>query len=183
MGSIRTYSGSRVDPFDLKPEDIRIEDIAASLSKLCRFLGHGKHFISVAEHSFMVSHLVHSKHALAGLLHDGSEAYLQDIPSPIKATEEFAGYRLIEDRAQQVIFRRFGLPYPFDVSVHEADKRVAADEAIAIYDPPPTWVGTPGREPYGIPVACWDHPTAREMFLRRYHELTEYGLGSQEAFL
>lgn len=44
---IETFSGRRFDILDPKPEQFCIEDIAHSLSLLCRFTGHCKHFYCV----------------------------------------------------------------------------------------------------------------------------------------
>lgn len=45
-----TYTGAKVYPLDLRPEDIDVETIAYSLSKQCRYAGHVTRFYSVAEH-------------------------------------------------------------------------------------------------------------------------------------
>jgi len=56
---ITTYGGRKVNlyhPFSV--DDIDINDIAHSLSKLCRFAGHTKKFYSVAEHCVHVSNVL-----------------------------------------------------------------------------------------------------------------------------
>ena len=79
-----TYTGRQFFPLTPRQEDIDIEDIAHSLSRLCRFNGHCKSFYSVAEHSYRISYIVPPEFALWGLLHDAGEAYLSDLPRPIK---------------------------------------------------------------------------------------------------
>jgi 5'-deoxynucleotidase YfbR-like HD superfamily hydrolase len=64
----------------------------------------------VAEHSVHVSELCLPEHALWGLLHDASEAYLIDLPRPLKQLSEFAAYREAERRLQRAVAARFGLP-------------------------------------------------------------------------
>ena len=89
-----TYTGKEFYPLDPNPADIDIKDIAHALSNCCRFAGHIKSFYSVAQHSVIVSELCEPENALAGLLHDASEAYLSDIARPVKYTEQMEGYRL-----------------------------------------------------------------------------------------
>lgn len=83
---IETYTGIR---FHLDNPEFSHEDIAHTLANNCRYNGHCKHFYSVAEHSLLVSALVYhlggnKQQCLEGLLHDGTEAYLSDVPSPFK---------------------------------------------------------------------------------------------------
>ena len=82
---IETYSGIKINIFNPHSDDIRIRDIAHALAMCCRFNGHTKRFLSIAEHSFFVSLYVGPPYQLEGLLHDAAEAYLTDIPRPIKA--------------------------------------------------------------------------------------------------
>lgn len=84
---ILTYTGKLVDPFNMRAEDIDIEDIAHALAHTCRFNGHTRRFYSVAEHSLYVyaaCEMESIQTKLYALLHDAGEAYLPDIPSPIK---------------------------------------------------------------------------------------------------
>ena len=82
---LSTYTGKKFYPYDPRPEQICIEDIAHGLSMLCRFAGQCRFFFSVAEHSIAVAHLLPANLKLFGLLHDASEAYLADLPRPVKA--------------------------------------------------------------------------------------------------
>lgn len=95
--------------FPLSPDTDRIciADIAISLSKTCRFGGHCFSFYSVAQHSVLVSKLCPPWLALAGLLHDASEAYLGDVLRELKP--EFGDYLAIEKRLQGEIYKRFGI--------------------------------------------------------------------------
>ena len=82
---ITTYTGRLFHPFDPRPEDTDIEDIAHALSLKCRWGGMTRVFYSVAQHCVHVSYHCEAHHALAGLLHDAQEAYAPggDIPSPV----------------------------------------------------------------------------------------------------
>lgn len=108
---IETRSGLKVDM--LKPNnDFSLEDIAHSLSLLCRFNGHCKHFYSVAAHSMLVTELVKQytscPHTMAAsLLHDATEAYIGDIITPVK--DRIKGLAHIEHTLKLEIMAYFGV--------------------------------------------------------------------------
>ena len=109
---IMTYSRVLMDPLDARPEQILIEDIAHSLSLMTRANGHCRHFFSVAQHSINClleaqSRGYNRRIQLACLLHDAAEAYIADIPRPVK--HRLAGFAEIEDRVISVVFQKFGL--------------------------------------------------------------------------
>ncbi len=86
---ITTYSKIHFTPCCPNPEDINIQDIAHSLSLLCRGNGHYKTFHSVAQHSINCCNEakargLSNKIQLGCLLHDATEAYLSDITRPVK---------------------------------------------------------------------------------------------------
>lgn len=126
---IQTFSGKRFTPINPNPESIVIQDIAHSLSMQCRFSGHIKRFYSVAQHSVLVSYLSDIEDALWGLLHDATEAYLVDIPSPLKRSGRFNAYLEFEKNMQTAICARFGLKNAEPTSVKAADKIMLATEA------------------------------------------------------
>lgn len=87
--AIEVYSGHFLDLAAPSLEDLRTSDIAHAMSLICRYGGHIKRFYSVAEHSVLVHDLVSEMKATrfvrtAALYHDAAEAYLGDIPSPLK---------------------------------------------------------------------------------------------------
>jgi hypothetical protein len=83
-----TASGVRVNFAEPAPEEIQLRDIAVALSNVCRFGGHSRRFYSVAQHALLVQELVRELGrpdlALAALHHDSHEAYICDLPSPLK---------------------------------------------------------------------------------------------------
>lgn len=118
---IRTISGIYVNVFEPTPEMIKIEDIAHSLCFQCRFGGHLPRFYSVAQHSLNCMYLIDDTGLkLEALLHDASEAYLLDIPSPIK--KGLSNYKEIEDKLMRVIANKFGFQYPFHPEIKEVDE-------------------------------------------------------------
>ena len=131
LGELTSASGVIFTPFDLQPEQVFIVDIAHSLSRQCRFVGHCTGFLSVAEHSVRVAALVERQYpelALTGLLHDAPEAYLGDIARPIKHLPEMAVYRLAETRAEEVLAKVFGTIFPLPPEVIAADREQLAIE-------------------------------------------------------
>lgn len=86
---IEVGSGRYVDVYRPDPATLSEPDIARALSFTCRYGGHVKRFYSVAEHALLVYDLLRWQGAddrllLAALFHDAAEAYLGDVPSPLK---------------------------------------------------------------------------------------------------
>lgn len=128
-GWIQTFTGRKVFPLQLRPEDVNLFDIAHSLARQCRFAGHTRQHYSVAQHSLLVAEQLPPGLRLWGLLHDASEAYLTDIPRPLKRLPEFAFYREAEARAMLAICERFGLDPVEPACVKEADRLLLVTEA------------------------------------------------------
>lgn len=116
---IRTYTGIQFFPTDPNPADIRIVDIAHALANICRFTGHCRRFYSVAEHSINVSRTVSPSNALVALLHDATEAYLNDIARPIKV--QLPEYQVWEKELWGHIARKFNVPVTIPQEVKEQD--------------------------------------------------------------
>lgn len=129
--AMQLRSGKMFHICDPRPCDIEIEDIAASLSKLCRYTGHCRSFYSVAQHSVLVSELVPPAYALEGLLHDATEAYLGDISRPTKVVLNVASGQAvaaIEAQLHEAIAERFGIPWPMHPEIKDADNVALATE-------------------------------------------------------
>ncbi len=113
-GGCMTASGVMFYPLEPRLEDIKLDDIAHGLAATNRFNGHTKWPYSVAQHSVLVSQEMQwcsnsVRLGIFGLLHDASEAYLCDLPRPIKRLPTCADYRDAESRLQGLIYVRFGL--------------------------------------------------------------------------
>lgn len=111
-GPMNTISGVLLDPKNVKPDDIRLYDIAHPLSFICRGVGQVKHFLSVGQHCINCAKEAEGRGysdrvILACLLHDGAEAYVSDIIRPVKVLLE--NFDEIEDRFQEAIYEHFGL--------------------------------------------------------------------------
>lgn len=179
--TILTASGLYVEPLNLQAEDVRLSDIAHALSNQCRFSGHTRHFYSVAEHSVRVMDSLRADGASIdvlrwGLLHDASEAYLVDLPRPLKLDPTFgAFYREAETRAQDAIAEAFGLGWPEPLAVKVMDVRLLATERRDLMPPGGDWAVLDGVKPLHYRMTPWSADTARTMFL---HSAEDLGLSS-----
>lgn len=170
---IQSYGGRAIDPFNLTESDVEIEDISHALANLCRFGGHSRHFYSVAQHCTIVSQIVPARLSLAGLLHDADEAYVVDLPAPLKV--RFPEYRELCDKVQRVINRRFGITLTDDDRriIKDADNTALATEARDLLQGGPlgNW-----HEKYGMPLHTRVLPqaptAAKAVFMMRYRLLT-----------
>jgi hypothetical protein len=171
---IETYTGKQFSFTDPQEDQIYIEDIAHALSNLCRYSGHCNRFYSVAEHSVAVSELLAGD--LAGLLHDASEAYVVDIPSPLKPL--ITNYKTIEDRIMKVIATKYKFKYPCSQEVKYADVVQLSTEARHLLPSKGNdwnWkYFTGGERPirYGIIPRCLAPQKAEQLFLDKYKEIT-----------
>lgn len=119
---IETYNGEH---FTLDPNDfggVNIHNIAHALSGVNRFNSHTNRMYSVGEHSIHVAAMLPPELQLVGLLHDGSEAFIQDIPSPFK--QFLPDYALMERLIQDKVYNAFGLNPTWVDSVYSEVKRV-----------------------------------------------------------
>ncbi len=170
---IETFTGRKFHLLDPSPSEVHIEDVAHALSLLCRYTGHTRNFYCVGDHSLRVSHLCDPTDALAGLLHDASEAYLADMNSPLKHSPEMSKYRTAEKRVQAVIMKRFGLPSKEPASVKLADRRLLVTEKRDLLSANgPVWENFRGFDPFPMTIVPMEPKYAEARFLDRFEELT-----------
>lgn len=162
---MQTATGKQFWPLDPRPEEVDILDIAAHLSKICRYNGACDWHYSVAQHSVYVSHQVPQEHALVALLHDAAEAYTCDIHRPVK--RHLVGYDAIEAGVWRAIAQRFGVLEHLPDCVHEADDAVLLAEKAQIMRPAPAPWNVPGQAA-SIRISPWNCDQAREAFLSRF---------------
>lgn len=176
---IQTYSGRRFNPTSPNPEAIVIQDIAHALSMQCRFSGHCRKFYSVAQHSVLVSYVCNHEDALWGLMHDATEAYLVDVPRPLKQSGKFQAYIDFETAMQTAVCKRFGLPDREPESVKRADKVLLATEARDLMGPlHPDWIQP--VEPLPFKIEAWGPQEAKDNFMKRFFDLLNNTMGYQQ---
>jgi len=190
---IQTHTGLSAYPLDIKKEQINILDIAHALGHQCRFSGHCAWFYSVAQHSYYVSVIVQMLGGtpldqLCGLLHDASEAYLVDLPTPVKC--QVVGYKEAEHKVMNVICDAFQIPPPEYSSpgyvtgsgwdlVKKADAIALATEARDLMGNPQTW--RLEESPVDWKIDRWKINDSRAVFRMQYHALLEQVTGGAES--
>lgn len=171
MSVIQLYSG---DEFNFHaPENCKfdIEDIARALSQICRFNGHCRGFYSVAQHSILVAENCSAENQLAGLLHDASEAFVCDLPSPFKRM--LPHYKEFEGQVMGLILERYELAsvLPREVKFHDlcALKTEARDMQPNIDWS--IWSFPPEVKEYPATITPWPPDFARRMFMDKFRHL------------
>jgi uncharacterized protein len=175
-GAIQTVSGRWVDPLAPDPAAIDIDDIAQALSNQCRFGGHSRSFYSVAQHSTIVSDVCEERgasasEALAALLHDAGEAYLVDLPHPIKHRSDLGPpYREAEKLLEEAIRVHFELGDP-PAETKSVDRSLLATERATFASTVDPWPELEGHEPLAIEIEPWNPERAKREFLERFERL------------
>jgi len=135
----RTHSGVMLDFASPETAEIRVEDIAHNLARVCRFGGAVDDYYSVASHCVYVSRRLQDEGyspyvCAAGLLHDATEAYLGDVVSGLKRI--FPEYKALENRFEARIQEHFDVYWaegPVARIVKDADLRARLAEARDLF--------------------------------------------------
>lgn len=131
---IRTFTGVCAYPLEPDADEIIIEDIAHSLSMLCRANGHYSSFYSVGAHCINCYEEAYARREsprvkMACLLHDATEAYMSDVTRPVKKYLEI--YRDKEAGLANVIYSKFlGSP----LTEYEIKMVKIIDDAMLYYE-------------------------------------------------
>lgn len=160
-----TFTGRRFYPLDPRPGDVDPLDIAHALSLLCRYGGHVDRFYSVAEHCILMSEAVEPRHSLAALLHDATEAYVVDVPRPLKRV--LGGYAEIELATWQAIAARLGVPVEMPDEVKAADNRILLTERAALMRRAERWSVDDDYTALPVTIEGWPPREAERRFLAR----------------
>jgi len=159
---IRTHTGIYFNVFEPTLEMIDIKDIAHALSMIPRFGGHFPLPYSVAQHSVSVANLLDRKNAFTGLMHDASEAYLLDIPAPIK--HNIPEYQKAEIKIMQLIAKKYKFQFPFINEIHEVDKKLLKSEW--------NFFVNYNKQDKSY-FKCWKQEYAEKRFLHEFYKLQE----------
>lgn len=156
--AILIHSGILFDVFNPICEDITINDVAHPLSHLCRYGGHTPEFYSVAQHSVLCSLQPGTpQEQMEFLMHDISEAFMVDLPSPIKRNMPI--YVQTEENLLKALNSHFKLQYPLSDKVHKVDRLILEFEYEKFFDLKDN------------NFVFWTSIEAKVKFIARYYEL------------
>jgi len=182
-----TISGRRFFPGNPRMEDVDIGDIAHALGHECRYGGHVKKFYSVAEHCVLLHDYAWKKgwssdRLMALLLHDASEAYIRDIPSPAKP-DLGSRYGDMEYRLMRTILKRYNVLVAYEEmknSIKVLDRRICVNEmAVLMHHPDEEWYCGDVAALQDVRIANWSHAEATTEFLRRFAALSHQLRGNR----
>ena len=156
MSTIVTASGREINLARPVHADITLYDISHGLGQINRFAGHCRRPYSVAEHSLLVADIAQRRYGLdvsgqlAALLHDGHEAYVGDVSSPVKQLLDDTWLHL-EARIERTVRIAFGLLVACDMYrdiIKASDIVALATERMQLMPKSPTpWPILQGVEP------------------------------------
>ena len=176
MSKILMSNGEYYDYSQPWESEYDVLTVAQALSNICRFNGHTREFYSVAQHCVEMSNLVPPNYALAALMHDAHEAFVGDVPTPLKRLlgQQFADIDLL---AQLNIATRFGIPYNSLTSkvIKNADMIMLSTERRDLLPPhfnDDVWPQLP--QPITSRIVPWDCRKANHEFIKRYETLIDY---------
>lgn len=184
---LNTYSGIQFSIFGPTMEMFDVRDVAHGLSNMNRFNGHTEEPYSVAQHCVVMHDYLkarapayndqYAKKTVLGwapeaLFHDGSEAYIGDVVSPLK--KSLKEYKPIEERVEEMMAKAFGLTFPWPALIKETDMGMLATEARDLFKGQRAmWTNMP--EPFDFEIVPWGHKKAEAEFLNRCYLLKSVG--------
>ena len=169
---IQTYSGLKFDLEDIESNEFSIVDIAHSLSLQCRYNGHSLGMYSVSQHSVLASYIAPKELKLTALLHDCSEAYLSDLPRPVKRLPQiYLSYKELEERILKAALKQFGGIYPLPDEIHQIDNDLLVTEQHYLMTAPPEPWSTNGKFLKNVLINPWPSWYAEDQFIKKFVEL------------
>ncbi|SMB87803.1 hypothetical protein SAMN05660772_02742 [Pasteurella testudinis DSM 23072] len=176
---IKTYSHKHIDYTAPDPNQICITDIAHHLSLENRFMGQSEAPYSVANHLLfclaIAEHLGYPPYlCLRVLMHDFAEAYVKDVPTPLKRL--LPDFMAIEARFEQAIEVRYGLPEISDTEkdlVKRVDLIALKMEKEALLSNESDWAQLEGVTTVPIPLKVLSPKTAEAELKQAFHRAYE----------
>jgi hypothetical protein len=136
--------------------------IARSLSRINRWNGNTTRPYSVAEHSVRVASLVAPRLRLAALLHDAAEAFIGDLPYPIRKQQPAPVFEGLDGKITLWLYTAAGIREQLGHSdIEYADRVMAATEYRDLCGGDPEAVGMAAPlagvvgQPVGDQAVAW----------------------------
>lgn len=173
---IETYTGKKFYPLESHLSELDIHDIAHALSNICRFAGHTRYFYSVAQHCVMIAEELRRDGyvplvQLTGLMHDAPEAYMVDLPSPIK--KALPDYRHAEEKLMERVSKQFFLLTDHDTNkiIHHYDMRALATETRDLMNNTDNWISKFNVAPFQKNIRTMYPDVAKVAFMSTFEKL------------
>jgi hypothetical protein len=177
---VQTFTGLAVHPFSPEPSEIKLEDIAHSLSLICRFNGHCRVHYSVAEHSLRCAEKAPKKLRCKIRLHDAAETVLGDIVRPVKGrlcawddAQELRRIKEIEEQILRTIFIALEVEWPTDQEweqISYIDNRMVMTEGRDLMVKPPIPWDVPAKPYKGYVINPMPAQIVERAFIREHLE-------------
>ncbi|MGV7078439.1 hypothetical protein ACWA5Z_06495 [Testudinibacter sp. P80/BLE/0925] len=177
MTWIKTYSGKHIDYSNPSADSICITDIAHHLSLENRFCGQSSVAYSVAAHSLLCLDIARKRGyspylQLRVLMHDFHEAYVKDVPTPLKKL--LPNFRRLEAQFETLIENRYCLSKLTKAELAEikhVDLVALKMEREALLTDDSDWEQLRGiRSVDGVTVPMLTPKTAEVMLLQAFGE-------------
>lgn len=168
---MQTANGHSFDLMVPRAEDVDWENVANSLSRICRFGGHiplATETYTVGQHCCLVHDLLPVEHKLRGLIHDAHEAYWGDDIRPKKRALKDASaglqYLAVERPIEDAIYAAAGLSIS-----HQGGAGIALKHADAVL------LATEKRDILAEPQFDWEElPEPMKETIEPWHRLRVY---------
>lgn len=154
--SIYLYTGKLVDLANIEAHDFSHKDFTHALSIINRYTGNTLWPYSVGQHTILGTlskEVMDAGLSRAFFLHDFSEVFVNDLPSPLKRL--VPEYCALEDRIQRHIFNVFDEPWENMEKIHSFDKRMCQSEMAVLFNPGKDI----GLEPMSVHIGTMDWTT------------------------
>lgn len=185
--TIQLASGVYFDFIEPHTTPLSVLDIAAGLSRICRYTGHlaidEDDIYSVGQHSVLASENCGDDcDPFEALMHDRVEAVMNDMSSPLK--QLLPDYKEIEDRCEEETAIYYGVPHPMTDACKRIDIRMLATEKRDLMPgdiADDKWAIIKDVTPLPFRITPWRPKETRWRFIHRYYYLTEGRIPDQGA--
>lgn len=129
---LRMYNGRMVDAFNVTPDDIVPENFIHACSQINRYTGNCKFPYPVNQHQLLLYLCVPKRLKRAALVHDITEHWFSDVPSPVKIHMKY--YKRKEKDAELVVMQKYGITHAQMADLKQYDIRIRIDEKLQLFD-------------------------------------------------